>query len=99
MNKLMQIKDYLLELSFLALLIRVVLLGAGIGESLALVSIVISMSYARYLNKSKIEDRDSLVAEINEIKNKVNSLTIERSLKPKVLLNEQETKQAPKRLF
>lgn len=65
MQKIMQIKDYLLELSFLALLIKVIITGAGIGEAIAIVSLVSSMGYNKWLNKQKVEQYDELKELIN----------------------------------
>ena len=55
MQKLMQLKNYLHELSFSALLIKVLYLGAGYGEALILISLVISMCYKHWI-KQKIEN-------------------------------------------
>lgn len=60
MQKFIQLKEYLLELSFLALLIRIIVVGAGIGEALALISLVLSMGYTKWLTKSKIEQYEEL---------------------------------------
>lgn len=60
MKKLMQLKEYLLEMAFLALLVRVAAVGCGIGEALAMISVVSSMGYNKYLAKSKIEQYEEL---------------------------------------
>lgn len=60
MQKFIQFKEYLLELSFLALLIRIVCVGAEMGTALAVVSVVISMAYNKWLTKSKVEQYDEL---------------------------------------
>lgn len=64
MQKFIQLKEYLLELSFLALLIRIICVGAGIGEALAVVSLVLSMAYTKWLNKAKVEQFDELKSQI-----------------------------------
>jgi len=101
MKNLPAIKDYLLELAFLALLIRVVAIGCGLGEALALVSVVVSMAYNKWLVKNKIEDRaelearlDAALKDVNEkfdsMSNKVNSLSMNQSMK-RTEPNEQKT--------
>lgn len=78
MQKFMQIKEYLLELSFLALLVKILATGAGIGEALAVISLVSSMAYAKWLAKSKIEQYD-------EIKSLISNLESEYRTKFEVL--------------
>lgn len=112
MQKLNDLKDNLLELSFLALLIKTILFGAGIGEALAIISLVISMTYNKFLNKSKMDqyqeiisrinsDKELLLKEIELLNNKVTGLTLDKSIK-RTSLNEQEISRNPgaiKRLF
>lgn len=92
MKNLSIIKDYLLELAFLALLIRVVAVGCGIGEALALVSVVSSMGYNKWLAKSKLTDREELdqkwqtafqelSEEIKSAQNKISSLSVNQSVR------------------
>jgi hypothetical protein len=66
MEKLMQVKNYLLELAFVALLARILSVGCGIGEALAVISLVSSMTYSKWLTKSKMDQYE-------ELKNKINS--------------------------
>jgi hypothetical protein len=92
MKKLSMIKDYLLELAFLALLVRVVAVGCGIGEALALVSVVSSMGYNKWLAKSKVTEREELEAkwqaaflelsdELKATQNKVSSLSVNQTVR------------------
>lgn len=60
MQKFMQIKNYLHELSFLALLIKFMFLGAGIGEALVAIILVISMAYNKWLTKVKVDQYEEL---------------------------------------
>lgn len=60
MKKLMQIKKYLPEIAFVALMCKVLATGAGLPESLALISLVSSMAYTKWLNKYKDERYDRL---------------------------------------
>lgn len=109
MQKFMQLKNYLLELSFLALIIRSLFVGAGIGEALAIGFVVISMGYKEYLNKSKVdqyEELKSLVEDshsqankkFDEIFSRFNAENLNRELrnKPQVVQNEEKPK---RRLF
>lgn len=105
MQKFMQLKNYLLELSFLALIIRSIFVGAGIGEALAIGFVVISISYREYLNKSKVdqyEELKSLVEDshaqtskkFEEIFSRFNAENLNRELrnKPVVAQNEEKVK-------
>jgi uncharacterized protein with von Willebrand factor type A (vWA) domain len=65
MEKLTQVKNYLLELAFIALLVRVLSVGCGIGEALALISVVSSMTYNKFLTKAKTDQYDELILKIN----------------------------------
>jgi hypothetical protein len=97
MQKLLQIKEYLLELSFSALLIRTLFLGAGIGEALAFISLVISICYKSYLAKSEVKATSDMQKQLDEMSSKINSLSMDRLRKN----NEQEARPASiaKRLF
>lgn len=101
MKKLSTIKEYLLELAFLALLVRIVAIGCGLGEALAVVSLVGSMAYNKWLAKAKLDDKAELetrleaaLKEVNEkfddMSNKVNSLSMNQSVK-RTAPNEQKT--------
>lgn len=61
MQKFNSFGKYLLELSFLALLIRFIFFSAEIGISLAIISIVISMAYNKWLDKSKITQYEEII--------------------------------------
>lgn len=60
MKKLMQIKKYLPEIAFVALTVKVLATPAGLAESLALISLVSSMAYTKWLNKYKDERYERL---------------------------------------
>lgn len=100
MQKLMQIKEYLLELAFVALLLRVLFLGTGIGEAIAFVSLVLSIGYKAYLEKNQANLTEVMQNKLNEMESKINSLSIDRLRRN---TNEQEIPvnkaSTPKRLF
>lgn len=113
MQKFNHLKDYLLELSFLALLIKILIFGAEISEALAVISLVFSISYNKWLNKNKIDQYDELIQNINSHKeqfqkeidtlnSKLTGIALDKSIK-RVSLNEQESQKpgssAIKRLF
>lgn len=85
MQKFMQIKEYLLELSFLALLIRIICVGAGIGEALAVVSLVVSMAYNKWLTKTKLDQyqelKDALIENKKELQASINDFKEESEQK------------------
>ncbi len=109
MQKLTVLKDNLLELSFLALLIKTILFGAGIGEALAIISLVISMTYNKFLYKYKVEqyqeiisrldsDKEHFLKELELLSGKVTGLSLDKSIK-RTSVNEQELPKITKRLF
>lgn len=61
----MQIKEYLPELSFLALLVRFLFVGAEIGTALAFISIAILMGYKHFVNKSKLDQYEEIKTKID----------------------------------
>lgn len=105
MQKFTQIENYLLPLSFLALIVRYLFVGAGIGEALVLGFVVISMGYKQWLVKSKVDDYEelkSLISEeqdsnkrrFDEIFSRFNAENLSRELrnKPSVVNNEEKPK-------
>jgi flagellar biosynthesis component FlhA len=112
MQKLIeQIKEYLPEMAFLAVLVKCLYAGTGIGESLFLVSVVVLMGYQAFLKKEKEslsekfqkqldEINKKVTGDLEDIKSKVNSLSIEklrvRNSNEEIPVNKPAT---PKRLF
>lgn len=88
MQKLMQVKNYLLEASFTALLVYVLCTGVSVGAALVLVSLVGSMAYDKFLTREKIETSEAMLKDIEDLKNKVNTLSLEKGLRRTT--NEQE---------
>lgn len=93
MQKLLQVKNYLLEISFLALIIHSLINGMEIGTALVLISLVSSMAYNKFLNKSKNDELEVFRKDIEDMKSKINSLSIDKTLRRTV--SEQETKPTP----
>lgn len=96
-----KLSAYLLEVAFVALLVRTLAVGCGIGEALALISIVSSIVYREYMTKGIIQDRVELEArlekaleevnkKLDDTSNKVNSLSMNQSMK-RTTTNEQKT--------
>lgn len=101
MQKFTNLKNYLLELSFLALLVRIICFGAGIGEALVFVSLVVSMGYNKWLTKTNEDkylelknqmekDREEYLRKFDNITAKFSSQSIDKSYKKQVE-NEQES--------
>lgn len=98
MEKLIKIKDYMLEMAFLALIVRIAILGAGIGDAIAILAVVASLAFGRYLNKAKIEKADEIDKKIEDLASQVQSLKIDKAIRRSV--NETQTSQpAAKRIF
>lgn len=68
MQNITSLGKYLLELSFLALLIRFIFFGAEIGISLAIISVVVSMAYNKWLEKAKITQYEEIINRLNSDK-------------------------------
>lgn len=76
MQKFTSFGKYLLELSFLALLIRFIFFSAEIGISLAIISIVISMTYNKWLEKAKITQYEEIISKLETQKKEAEALRI-----------------------
>lgn len=95
MNKIV---EYLLEVSFIAVLIRCLVLGAGIGDAIIGISLVISIVYKNYyLHKSKIDEKDAIYKEIDDLKGAVTSMKLNTSMKRTI--NEEKAITPPGRRF
>jgi hypothetical protein len=80
MQNFSNVRKYLLELSFLALLIRFIFFSsAEIAISLVLISVVLSMAYNRWLEKAKITQYEEIITKMKNDKEELNSLILERS--------------------
>lgn len=55
------------ETALLALSIRLVVLGASIGDAIALIGLVTLIGYKRFLSKKKVEQADELQRSINSL--------------------------------
>lgn len=99
MQKLMQIKDYLLEIAFLFLLGRIIMVGASMGEAIAVVSLVLSMAYNKWLNKTADTRYESLYKDIEDMKSKINSLSLDKGLQKRTIVHEEKSEQSFKRYF
>lgn len=55
MQKLTDLKNYLHELSFLALTIKMLFFSAGYGEALVLIFLVISMAYKHWIAQKQVD--------------------------------------------
>jgi hypothetical protein len=70
-----KIVSYLLEVSFIALLVKSLIFTPGLSEALILISLVVSICYKHlYLTKSKIEDRDLIKQELDSFKEDVEAV-------------------------
>jgi hypothetical protein len=88
MKMLAQMNEYLLELPFLAVLIRTLVLGMGIGEAVVLVALIAGMAYKSFTNRRVIEENESFAKELEDLKSKINGLSAVNGLRR---TNEQAT--------
>lgn len=96
MDKMTKIISYLPELALFALTVRSVALGAGIGDALAIISLVSYIGYSKYLTKAKIEDKAELDKKYDELAAQVQSLSMDKALRRQV---SEPKAQVPRKLF
>ena len=75
------IKKNIPELIFLAFSIRLISVGATLGEALALISFVGIYGFLKFLEKSKMEDQQKITAELENLKNAIQSVKMAQGLK------------------
>lgn len=75
-NLLSKLKQNLPEMAFLLFVSKVAILGnASIGDAISIVSLVGYIAYGNWLAKSKIEEKQMLLNELAEIKQKVANMS------------------------
>ena len=76
------LKDYLLELSFVVLLLRFLVMGTSISDAMVLITLVISIVYTKnYLKKEKQTVDDAVLVDIENIKKKMDTLSVGMGLR------------------
>ena len=97
MEKMAKLSGYLLEIAFLCLMVRILILGASIAEALAMFSLVISMAYNKWLVKSNIDDKETINKKIDDLATRVQALSMDRALRRTT--NESQNQGQNKRIF
>lgn len=99
MNKFLDVlKTNLFEMAFGILLVRILVLGSSsIPEAIALVSLVSSIAYNKYLNKEKLSDKEELLKRLEAIESSVQSLHMKQGIRRET--NEQKVKGTQQRFF
>lgn len=88
-----KIKGYLLELSFLLVLVRFIVTPSSISDALVLIALVGSIVYTKNYLKSKTDlVEETHRKEFDEFKRKVEALTFQSGIKRTSVANEQERK-------
>ncbi len=88
-----KIKEYLLELSFLLVLIRFIAVPSSVSDALVLIALVGSIVYTKNYLKSKTDlVEENYRKEFDELKRKVEALTFQSGIKRTNVANEQERK-------
>lgn len=90
---------YLLELAFICLMIRILVLGAGIAESLAVISLVGSIAYKAWLNKTQHNELEAINKKYDDLATQVQSIQMDRALRRSVNEPKETKPAAPKRFF
>lgn len=79
---LQKAKEYLFELCLVGLLLKTMVAGATIADSLVLISLVVSVCYAKYYLGQKAADlTESQVEKLEDASRKVNNLIAAQTFK------------------
>jgi hypothetical protein len=88
-----KIKGYLLELSFLLVLLRFIATPSSISDALVLMTLVGAIVYTKnYLKIKENAVEEKYQKEFDELKRKVEALTFQSGIKRTNVANEQERK-------
>ena len=72
---LSKLKQNLPEMAFLLFVSKVAILGTSIGDALAIISLVGYIAYSHWLNKSKMEDKQMLLDQMQELKTHMQAMS------------------------
>lgn len=97
MEKLTKLKEYLLEIAFICLMVRMLIFGASIAEALALFCLVSSIAYEKWLVKSNLDDKETINKKIDDLATRVQALSMDRALRRTT--NESQVQGQNKRIF
>lgn len=98
-NKLNELMYALLpETAFLAFSIRLIVLGASVGDSISLLVIAGLIAYKKWMAKSKMQDYELLKEEIATLRDGINVLKVDKAFSQQkkaapLIPNEQKTTQ------
>lgn len=76
MQNITSLGKYLLQLSFLALLTRFIFFGAEMSVAFAIISLVVSMAYNKWLEKAKITQYEEIINRLDSEKAQLEALRI-----------------------
>lgn len=100
MNKiqafLSAVKNNIPELIFLAFSARLIMIGANIGEAIALVSFVGIYGFFKFLDKAKVTRDAEIQKQIDDLKNAIQSVKMAQGLRK---TNESQANNPNKRYF
>lgn len=77
LNELMY--AWLPETAFLAFSIRLIVLGASVGDSISLLVIAALISYKKWMAKSALGDYETLKEEIATLRDSINGLKVDKA--------------------
>lgn len=86
------------EMAFVIFSIRLAVLGASIGDALALISVVAYLGYKHWIEKSKVEYTDEIKQKLEELEKSVTALKIGKVVNNNNLKG-QQNEQKVKRFF
>ncbi len=90
--KAVELFSNLPELAFLIFSIRLAILGASIGDAIALIAVVCYIGYKQYLASRKVEYSDEIKLKLEKLEDNLNKLAISKAIPIKSTDNEQKTK-------
>jgi hypothetical protein len=92
MNKMNEFLSKLPEMAFLIFSIRLAILGASIGDALALISVVAYIAYKQYIEAGTIKKSNEVNARLEELEKSISALKMDKVIQRGPQPNEQKTK-------
>jgi Tfp pilus assembly protein PilN len=78
-----QMYAWLPEMAFMAFSIRLIAMGASVGDSIALLVISLLIAYKRWMSRKKIEEYDLLKQEIALVRDMINGIKLDKAFQLK----------------
>jgi len=93
------VRTFLPEIVFAGFCLRIIVFGAGIGDAIALVSMVAIYGFHSYLSSKRVDQYEDLSKEIENIKNSMIGLKLNQGLSTKRVGTPNNEQAQTKRFF